>query len=127
MNKLEELVPKYYENKKEMDNLKKICDADNLTIKGLMLEEGLDTYKVDDIVAKYIVAKKENFNEVKLLQVLKAHGYLDCIKTKEYVDIEALENALYHSEIDADTIVEMEKCKEVKEIIQLRVSKKKEK
>jgi len=41
--------------------------------------------------------------------------------------MDLLEDALYHDRIDKDTVVEMDKCRESKEIVQLRISKKKEK
>ena len=66
-------------------------------------------------------------NEEKLLTLLKEKGYETVIRTKEYVDMDLLEDALYHDRIDKDTVVEMDKCRESKEIVQLRISKKKEK
>ena len=123
--KLTTLIPEYYEHKQEYDEIDKICKAENADIKRLMEKSKLSDFTVDDITAKYIIAKKESFNEVRLLDVLKKHGLDNLIKTREYVDMDALENALYHNEIETDIIMEMDKCKESKETIQLRVSKKK--
>ena len=125
MAELEKLIPVYYDNKQNLDFYKKECDAGNAEIKKIMAEQNLKDYEVDGIVAKYVIQNKESMNEEALLKLLKEKGYTDVIKTKEYVDMDALENALYHDEIDKDTVVEMDKCKEVKEVIQLRVSKKK--
>lgn len=125
MAELEKLIPVYYDNKQNLDFYKKECDAGNAEIKKLMAEQKIKDYEVDGIVAKYIIQNKESMNEEALLKLLKEKGYTNVIKTKEYVDMDALENALYHDEIDKDTVVEMDKCKEVKEVIQLRVSKKK--
>ena len=126
MADLDILVPRYYEHKTDLDFVKKQCDAENADIKKAMKEKGLKEYEVDGITAKYIVATKETMNEEKLLDVLKERGYVDLIKTKEYVDMEELEAALYHSNIDTDTIIEMDKCREVKETVQLRLTKTKE-
>lgn len=127
MVQLETLIPVYYDNKQNLDFYKKECDAQNAEIKKLMAEQSIKDFEIDGIVAKYIIQNKESMNEEKLLSLLKANGYTNVIKTKEYVDMDELENALYHDEIDKDTVVEMDKCREVKEVIQLRISKKKEK
>lgn len=127
MTDLHIVVPRYFEHKTEMDFYKKQCDAENAEIKQAMKEQGIKDFEVDGIVAKYIVKNKESMNEDKLVKVLKDAGYSNLIKTREYVDMDELESALYHNAIDTDTIVEMDKCREVKEIIELRLSKKKEK
>ena len=124
---LDNLIPVYYDDKKNLDFYKKQCDAGNAKIKELMAQQGLKDYEVNGITAKYIVQNKEKMNEEALLKLLKEKGYTDIIKTKEYVDMDALENALYHDEIDKDTVVSIDKCREVQEVIQLRISKKKEK
>ena len=125
MAELKELVPLYFDNKQNLDFYKKECDAGNAEIKKIMAEQKIKDYEVDGIVAKYVIQNKESFNEEALLKLLKDKGYTNVIKTKEYVDMDALEDALYHDTIDKDTIVAMDKCKEVKEVVQLRVSKKK--
>jgi len=122
---LKDLVPLYYDNKQNLDFYKKECDAQNAEIKKIMAEQDVKDFEVDGIVAKYVIQKKESMDENALLKLLKEKGYTDVIKTKEYVDMDALENALYHDAIDKDTIVAMDKCREVKEVVQLRVSKKK--
>lgn len=127
MTDLNVVVPRYYEHKTEMDFYKKQCDAENAEIKQAMKEQDIKDFEIDGIVAKYIVKNKESMNEEKLIKVLKDAGYINLIKTKEYVDMDEVESALYHNAIDTDTIIEMDKCREVKEIIELRLSKKKEK
>ena len=127
MENLRELVPRYYENKQNLDFYKKQCDAENAEIKRLMAEQNIRDFEVDCFKARYIVQNKESIIEDKMIALLKEKGYTDIIKTREYIDMDALENALYHDAIDKDTIVEMDKCREIKEVIQLRVSKKKEK
>lgn len=127
MADLKTLVPQYYENKTNLDFYKKQCEAENAEIKKLMAEQKLKDFEAEGIIVKYIVQKKESFNEDALLTLLKNTGYESVIRTKEYVDMDLLENALYHDAIDKGTVVEMDKCKEVKEVVQLRVSKKKEK
>lgn len=127
MADLKTLVPQYYENKTNLDFYKKQCEAENAEIKKLMAEQKLKDFESDGVVVKYIIQNKETMIEDKLIALLKSKGYTDIIKTREYVDMDVLEDALYHDTIDKDTIVEMDKCRESKEVIQLRVSKKKEK
>lgn len=125
MAELSILIPSYYDNKQNLDFYKKQCDAENAKIKELMAEQNIKDFEVDGITAKYVIQNKERMDEYKLLTLLKERGYTNVIKTKEYVDMDLLEDALYHDTIDKDTIVEMDKCKSVKEVVQLRVSKKK--
>ena len=127
MADLKTLVPLYYDNKQNLDFYKKECDAQNAEIKKLMAEKKVKDFETDGIIAKYIVQNKESMNEEKLIALLKKKGYSNLIKTREYVDMDELENALYHDAIDKDTVIDMDKCREIKEVIQLRVSKKKEK
>ena len=127
MSELNTLVPSYYDNKQQLDFYKKQCDAENAKIKDLMNEQGIKDFEVDGIIAKYVIANKETMDEDKLLTLLKERGYETLIRTREYVDMDELEDALYHDRIDKDTIVEMDKCRSTKEIVQLRISKRKEK
>ena len=127
MAELKELLPVYYDNKQNLDYYKKQCDAENAKIKELMREQDIKDFEVNGIVAKYVIQNKESMNEEALIKLLKERGYNAAIKTKEYVDMDVLEHALYHDMIDKDTVVMMDKCREVKEVVQLRVSKKKEK
>lgn len=119
------LVNEYYNHKQKLDEIDKICKAENADIKKEMESQNITEFDTADLHAKYIVQKRESMNEDKLIMVLKERGFENFIRTKEYVDMDDLENALYHNDIDTDTIMEMDKCKEVKEVIQLKVTKKK--
>lgn len=135
-------VIKFYEDKTEMDRYKKICESENSDIKNLMLALDIDKHEVDGITATRSVSVKESFNEDKLIHLLENSTYINpdtgirnvCIasglkivKLKPYVDMDALEDALYKGLIPEDVIVKMNDCKEVKETVSLRVSKKKKK
>ena len=125
---LEELIPNYYENKQELDSYEKICSAANAKIKELMLQAGEDTYTVDDYTAKRIVIEKESMNEEKLLAVLHKHNVTEVIKTREYVDMDALEALLYNNgDAPSDFVADLASCKSSTQVVQLRVSKKKPK
>ena len=66
--------------------------------------------------------KTETFIEDKLIDFLKANGVADkIVKTKEYVDFDALESAIYHEVIPTDVVKEMASCKDVKVTKVLRI------
>lgn len=126
---LDELIPMYAENKAELDSYKKLCDTENSQIKDKMLEIGQDTYSAGGYKAKRTVSERVSMNEDKLLTVMKKHNINEVIKTREYVDMDALENYLYHIDEDSseseELLSDIDKCREIKEVVQLRVSKEK--
>ena len=123
---LDDLIVSYYQNKSELDGYKKICDAENSSIKSKMLELKEDSHTSDGITAKIVIQKKESFNEAKLLAVAKQFN-LDVIKTKEYVDMDALESLMFSNNVPTDAMVKLSDCKEVTEVTTLRISRAKEK
>lgn len=127
---LEELIPQYAANKKEMDDYKKICDRENAQIKQLMLDGKISEKSAGGYVAKCTVSQRETMNETKLLEILhNLHqtNIPDIVKTKEYIDFDALEKAIYDGKIPDYVIVEMAKAKESTQVVTLRVTKEKEK
>ena len=123
---LSDLARSYIENKSELDSYEKICDSENAAIKQKMKEQGIDEFTVGDKKIRKIVTKSYNVNEVKLLQVVKELG-LDCVRTKEYVDTEALEDILYRLDpVEAAGVAQkLDQCKTPKEVVQLRILKNK--
>ena len=123
---LDVLIPQYAENKAMLDDYKKICDTENKQIKELM-EEG--TYEASGYKATKSVQVRESLNEDKLLELLIAKGYKDTkvIKQKYYVDMDALESAIYSGQIPKEDLLDIDKCRETKEVVTLRISKVKEK
>ena len=124
---LDKLIASYVLNKGEFDSLKKITERDNGRIKDMMLELNLTERQVGDRVVKRIVQEKEAFNEELLLELIKTKCPKDIqdkiIKTKEYVDMDCLEDAIYNSSIPSDFLFDMDTCREVKQVVTLRVSK----
>lgn len=127
---LKDLIVAYVQNKSELDDYKKICDRQNAEIKEQMKESNLTEFEADGYVAKYSVTKRESMNEDKLLDILKelpTANNLNLIKTKEYVDMDALESAIYNEQIPQDVMLKLSLCRESKEVVTLRVSKAKKK
>lgn len=122
--KLQELIPHYQLNKSEMDSYKKVVDKDNKEIKMIMLESQLPEFIVGDIKATCSVSERQDFIEEALIEKLKEMNVEGVIKMKEYVDMDALENAIYNGELNA---AELASCQTKKEVVTLRVTKIKEK
>ncbi len=124
---LDELIPQYAQNKAEMDSYKKICDSENAQIKALMAELDDPVYEAGGYKATYSVQERESMNEDILLDIAHHFGLSEIVKTKEYIDFDALEKAIYDGKISDDILLEMNKAKEVKEVVTLRVTKIKKK
>ena len=127
MTDLDELIPLYAANKSELDSYKKICDEENTQIKELMKDFVLSNYTAGGYKASYVVQHRESMNEDVLLEIAHYYGIPEIVKTKEYIDFDALENAIYNGKISQNIILEMDKAKEVKEVVTLRLTKVKEK
>ena len=125
MSELDRLIPRYAENKAMLEDYKKICDTENKQIKELM-DEG--SYEVSGWKATKTITTRETMNEDKLLDTLIKAGFKDTsiIKTKEYVDMDELESAIYKGMLEKDILMEIDKCRESKEVTTLRISKVKE-
>ena len=127
LNDLDTLIPQYAQNKSEMDSYKKLCDKENAQIKSIMKDLALQFYEAGDYRANYSISKRETLNEEKLLELAKNNAsLLPCVKTKEYIDFDVLEKLLYDEMVPPAVIAEMDKAKEVKEVVTLRITKKKE-
>ena len=126
----EELIPiieSYIGNKEKEDEYKKKASAENTQIKSIMKELDIVSCETSLGTAKITDQKRETFIEDALIQYLKDNNVAgDIIKTKEYVDFDALESAIYNERIPEDIVKGMSSCKEVKVVSVLRISKNKE-
>ena len=124
---LEILIPQYAMNKSELDGYKKICDNENARIKELMLQLELNEAEAGGYVAKRTVSKRESMNEEMLLEIAHQYGIPEIVKTKEYIDFDALENAIYNGHISKEVLEVIGTARETKEVITLKVTKVKRK
>lgn len=127
LNDLDILIPRYVENKVEMESYKKICDRENAQIKSIMKDFAVQNYATGGYKATYSVSTRETMNEEMLLEIAHNFGIPEIVKTKEYIDFDALENAIYNGRISQEVLLEMNKAKEIKEVVTLRVTKIKKK
>lgn len=119
--KLDELIPTYYKNKEKMESYKKLVDEQNKNIKELM--NGEYSYEVGKYKAVVSTSTRVSMDEQKLMMLLKANNIKGVIKTIEVIDMDALENLIYHNEIPKDVLKRIGECKSEKEVKSLRVTK----
>lgn len=120
---LKELIDSYGRLKAEADSYKKQADASNTKIKAMMIEDNATEAEGDEYNVKCTAIQSSKLNEDKLLTKLKEIGFTECIKTKEYVDTEMLESAVYAGKLDAKILAD---CKETSTTYRLNVYKNKE-
>lgn len=123
--RLSHLVRDYIINKDKEKEFKDAASAENTEIKAIMTELNLDNYETDAGKVTLSERKNESFIEDKLIEFLKTRNLADnIVKTKEYVDFDALESAIYHEKIAGDDLKDMAECKEVTTTQVLRIKKK---
>lgn len=124
---LDKLIASYVLNKSEFDSLKKITERDNGRIKDMMLELNLSERQVGDRIVRRVVQERESLNEERLLELVKTKCPQEVqdrlIKTREYIDTDCLEDAIYTGTVSPEFLIDMDTCREVKQVVTLRVSK----
>ena len=127
---LETLIPAYGSLDFELKNIKKKADGFKERIKTIVKSLGVKTYRAEDYEITYTEAERVSFKEDKLLIRLKEivankdpKEFEGLIKTKEYVDMDVLENLLYHNKFNEAEISSISSCHEIKNIPTLKVKK----
>lgn len=121
---LDSTINCFYEDKKLADKYKKSSEAYNAQIKELMSTMKTTMFETSTgLIAKLITQNRESFIDELLLAKIKELDIPGIIKTKEYVDMDALENAIYNGQLNAS---ELSSCREIKQVVTLKVSQKKE-
>lgn len=91
--------------KDSYNTFKKKAEPLEAQIKEYALKNGLESMKSNNWEAKITVTPKTDLNEDKAIDILKENlgGELlnNIIKTKEYIDEDALEKAIYNGDVDA--------------------------
>ncbi len=122
---LEKLIEDYGKKKERLDLLKKQVDSTNTRIKALLTKNDLDSFESDNYKVNYQVRKSESLDEQGVIEILKENKIRGIVKSKEYVDEDALENAIYNGKIEANVLKEINDCKVVKESYALTIKEKK--
>lgn len=126
---LGELIDKYAINKNELDSYKKLCDEDNKKIKDMMIEADLKNWSTSSFKASCSTSVRQTFDEGKLIMFFKSENIPDSlgiIKTREYIDEDALEAAIYNGLIPEETVKHIGDYMTEKTVYTLKVSKVKE-
>ena len=120
---LDQLIVAYGRYNTNYKELKGLVDTYNADIKKVMKEQGITTKETNGWKAVYSVQKRESMNEDKLLEILRNNGIESVIKTREYVDFDALEDAIYKGDVPKEVLLTIDTCREVKEVETLKVTK----
>lgn len=127
--KLSNLILEYQETNSRKNKLNKVVNELNNQIKSIFLERQISEFPTADSQFIATVTTKEDteFNEAKAIEILKANlteeELKSVVKTKEYIDDDALENLIYNKQFDATLLAECTSKGKVTHI--LRVSKNK--
>lgn len=117
---LEAEINKYGEIKEYADDYKKQAEKQNAVIKKYMLENNLSSATSDSYSVACKTITSQSFNDEKLITKLKSLNIEGIVKTKEYVDMEALERAIYNGKLNAS---ELSSCRETKEQVRLTIKR----
>ena len=127
---LKNLIPMYAETKAEVDEYDKTAKKLSRDIKALMAkllkkdEKSVDA-EAGGYVANYSIRTSVGFNEDALLEFMHKHKqFTSCIKTKEYVDADILEDLIYKGDIPKKLLLELDKFKTEKKTEYLTVKRK---
>ena len=124
---INKIIDLYKESKDKENALKKSNTEMGNNIKSYFNTNGLDRVDTDKYTATVTTSTSESLNEELAIEIIKENlgGAMlaTVIKTKEYIDEDALEKLVYNGDFD---ITKLAKAKITKTTSTLRVSKKKE-
>lgn len=124
---INKIIDLYKESKDKENALKKSNTEMGNNIKSYFQTNGLDRMDTDKYTATVTTSTSESLNEELAIEIIKENlgGAMlnTVIKTKEYIDEDALEKLAYNGDFD---ITKLAKAKITKTTSTLRVGKKKE-
>ena len=120
--KLTTLIECYYQDKVNFDFYKNETDKTNKEIKEIMSERGWSEFSTDTLVAKKTVQKRESFDEQNLIKELKRLDCSDALDIIEVINWDKIEDMIYNGKLDPTILTPY---KHTKEIVTLRITKKK--
>lgn len=120
-------IDEYKDSKNKENALKKVNSEMNENIKNYMNLNNLTSVSSDKYTATVNHTQKESLNEDLAIAIIKENlgGALlnSVIKTREYIDEDALEKLVYNGDFDINALA---KAKMITDVYTLRVGKKKE-
>lgn len=113
MLKLHDLIPLYYEHNELVKKHKKVANKVGKDIKKIMTEQDITEFATHGLVAKVSASERVDLMEDVLMEKIKELGIKGIIKTREYIDMDALETALYNGLINPAMLAQAQTKKEV--------------
>lgn len=123
---LKNLVDSYGESKKEENTIVKRNKERNAQIKQLFLDNDISSFETDSFIATVSETEKQSLNNELALCILKEElgesELTSVVKTKEYIDEDALEKLVFNGQFD---ISKLEKAVDKKIVSTLRIKPRK--
>lgn len=123
---LKNLVDSYGESKKEENAIVKRNNERNSQIKQLFLDNDISSFETDSFIATVSETEKQSLNNELALCILKEelgeNELTSVVKTKEYIDEDALEKLVFNGQFD---ISKLEKAVDKKIVSALRIKARK--
>lgn len=123
---LKNLVDSYGESKKEENAIVKRNNERNSQIKQLFLDNDISSFETDSFIATVSETEKQSLNNELALCILKKelgeNELTSVVKTKEYIDEDALEKLVFNGQFD---ISKLEKAVDKKIVSTLRIKPRK--
>lgn len=105
---LKQVVKEFVEYRAEESRFKDLKDTHNKTIKAEMKSLKLSSFDVDNIHASITESPNTEFNELQAIEILrktlKPAEFANIVKTREYIDSDALESAVFNKTLDASIL-----------------------
>ena len=123
IEELDNAINEYYECNTKLNSIKHNKEVYNAYIKEILKRSEILKYSTNEgINASLTITNKPIYAEEKLIEFLKPMNIPGLIKTKEFVDMDVLEDCIYHNQINA---ADLAPYKEDKFTETLRVTKSK--
>ena len=123
---LKNLIDSYGESKKEENAIVKRNKERNSQIKQLFLDNDISSFETDSFIATVSETEKQSLNNELALSILKEsldeNELTSVVKTKEYIDEDALEKLVFNGQFD---ISKLEKAVDKKIVSALRIKTRK--
>lgn len=123
---LKNLIDSYGESKKEENAIVKRNNERNSQIKQLFLDNDISSFETDSFIATVSETEKQSLNNELALGILKKelgeNELTSVVKTKEYIDEDALEKLVFNGQFD---ISKLEKAVDKKIVSTLRIKTRK--
>lgn len=123
---LKNLIDSYGESKKEENAIVKRNNERNSQIKQLFLDNDISSFETDSFIATVSETEKQSLNNELALCILKEeleeNELTSVVKTKEYIDEDALEKLVFNGQFD---ISKLEKAVDKKIVSTLRIKPRK--